>query len=134
MINKYFSYPEIKLYKYFDLPVFISLSLILPSTLTIVAIIICIFLQPQQSLVIKYLNKPVSFINIIYLGSLLAVIICFIDIVEAHIGKRKSISKSFTEYKSYINLAIIFLGLFYTLFIFLLFELEKLGNIPVGQN
>ncbi len=121
--------------KYFDRSTFAGLVFLMPSTIVIISIL----LRAVDSEIliralfdVKRIFNPYIFMNI---ASLLSLLVCFTDIIRIN-GKKVSsgAEELFIYRKSFLNLSIIFVSVSYILFIYLYYDLEKLGNIPVGRN
>ena len=135
MINKFLLFARLNPDKYFNLPVIICLSLIIPSTVILLSIFFSVFnfnfLMFDLHDVIKY-TDPYPVISIC---PFVSVVICFADIVYINIANTgDKLPAGFTENKSYMNTAIITVNLLYVLFIHFYTALDGLGNIPVGRN
>lgn len=108
--------------------------LLLPLTLWIIAIIFRIFGFDYPY---ELISAPVGIDNITNISLYLLIanlIINFISIVKFNLKTVSSENREYIRKISLIHVGIMLFSLIYTLMIYLLYSLEKLGNIPVGRG
>lgn len=125
------SYLKNSVNTYFDSITYGGFAAVLPSTITIVSIFIVVVNSDLSPLFKEIENKVIpNASKAAFLSSLLAVVLCFWEIVSLQVRQYSM----FSYRKSLLNTLIIFIHCSYSLVIFLFLELSKLGNIPVGRN
>jgi hypothetical protein len=121
--------------KYFDKFSFAGLALLMPSTIIIISILLRAVDSELLFRALFYIKKTLNPYIVMNIASLVSLVVCFSDIIRIN-GKRVTCrdEELFTYRKSFLNLSLIFVNVCYILFIYLYYDLEKLGNIPVGRD
>ncbi len=121
--------------KYFDKYVFAGLALVLPSTIVLISILLRAIDSDLLYRALYDIKRSVNPYVLMNIASLLSFLICFGDILRCNAKKPAGLHEEIFIYrKSFLNLSIILINVSYISFIYLYYDLEKLGNIPVGRN
>ena len=121
--------------KYFDRYVFAGLALVLPSTIVLISILLRAVDSDILYRALYDIKRSVNPYVLMNIASLLSFLICFGDILRCNAKKPAGLHEEIFLYrKSFLNLSIILINVSYISFIYLYYDLEKLGNIPVGRN
>ena len=121
--------------KYFDKYVFAGLALVLPSTIVLISILLRAIDSELLYRALYEIKRSVNPYILMNIASLLSFLICFGDILRCNAKKPAGLHEEIFIYrKSFLNLSIILINVSYISFIYLYYDLEKLGNIPVGRN
>jgi len=121
--------------KYFDKYVFAGLALVLPSTIVLISILLRAIDSELLYRALYEIKRSVNPYILMNIASLLSFLICFGDILRCNAKKPAGPHEEIFIYrKSFLNLSIILINVSYISFIYLYYDLEKLGNIPVGRN
>lgn len=121
--------------KYFDKHTFAVLVLIMPSTIVIISILLKAIDSEILFRGLYDIKRTLNPYFVMNAASLLSFVICFTDIIRINCKKISCRDEEMFIYrKSFLNVSMIFINVCYILFIYMYYDLEKLGNIPVGRN